>query len=184
RPSVDVVTGLIKANFPARIAFRVATKVDSRTIIDTIGAEALLGRGDMLLMGLGGGKLKRLHGALITTEEIESVIEFVRAQPPCDSKFELPDPEIHKVTIHGVETDSTALDAVDELFEEAAKIVVRTEQGSVSVLQRRLRVGYARAARLIDQLEQAGIVGPFDGSKARQVMVTAEELTERYGINL
>ncbi len=184
RPSVDVVTGLIKANFPARIAFRVATKVDSRTIIDSMGSEALLGFGDMLLMGIGSSKIRRLHGALVTTEEVESVIEFVRAQPPCDSKFELPDPEIKKITIVGGDENTTTIDTVDELFEEAAKIVVRTEQGSVSVLQRRLRVGYARAARLIDQLEQAGIVGPFDGSKARQVMVAPEELFERYGINL
>ncbi|NQT35458.1 DUF87 domain-containing protein [bacterium] len=177
RPSVDVVTGLIKANFPVRIAFRVATKVDSRTIIDGIGAEAMLGRGDMLLMGFG-SKVRRLHGALITTEEIERVIEFVRAQPPIESSFKLPDPEIQRIQAGVNGFDSAGRADNDELFEQAAKIVVRTEQGSVSVLQRRLRVGYARAARLIDQLEQAGIVGPFDGSKARQVMVTAEELNE------
>lgn len=183
RPSVDVVTGLIKANFPVRISFRVATKVDSRTIIDGIGAEAMLGKGDMLLMGFG-SKVRRLHGALITTEEIERVIEFIRAQPPVVSSFKLPDPEIHRIQTGVNGFDSAGRADNDELFEQAAKIVVRTEQGSVSVLQRRLRVGYARAARLIDQLEQAGIVGPFDGSKARQVMVTAEELNERYGINL
>lgn len=182
RPSVDVVTGLIKANFPARIAFRMVTKVDSRTIIDSMGAEALLGKGDMLFLGLG-SDLKRLHGALVTTEEVERLIEFVRAQPPCESYFKLPHPEVQKV-ITTSDGDEVGLGDTDELFEEAAKIVVRTEQGSVSVLQRRLRVGYARAARLIDQLEQAGIVGPFDGSKARQVMVTPEELLERYGISL
>jgi S-DNA-T family DNA segregation ATPase FtsK/SpoIIIE len=180
RPSVDVVTGLIKANFPTRIAFRVATRVDSRTIIDSMGAEALLGKGDMLFFGMG-AKLTRLHGALVTTEEVEQVIEFVKSQPPRESTFKLPDPEIQKL-ITNASGDSSNIEGVDELFEEAAKIVVRTEQGSVSVLQRRLRVGYARAARLIDQLEQAGIVGPFDGSKARQVMVTNEDLRERYGI--
>ncbi|MCF7811301.1 DUF87 domain-containing protein [bacterium] len=181
RPSVDVVTGLIKANFPTRIAFRVATRVDSRTIIDSMGAEALLGKGDMLFFGMG-AKLTRLHGALVTTEEVEQVIEFVKSQPPRESTFKLPDPEIQKL-ITNASGDPLDIDGVDELFEEAAKIVVRTEQGSVSVLQRRLRVGYARAARLIDQLEQAGIVGPFDGSKARQVMVTPEDLRERYGID-
>ncbi|MDP8239755.1 MAG: DNA translocase FtsK [Candidatus Hatepunaea meridiana] len=182
RPSVDVVTGLIKANFPARIAFRVATRVDSRTIIDSMGAEALLGKGDMLFMGLG-SKVKRLHGALITTEEVEQVIEFVRSQPPVDSNFKLPDPELQVVKSISSDVDPSRT-GTDEYFEEAAKIVVRTEQGSVSVLQRRLRVGYARAARLIDELEQAGIVGPFDGSKARQVMVTPEELQEIYGISV
>lgn len=183
RPSVDVVTGLIKANFPSRIAFKVASKFDSRTILDAIGAEALLGKGDMLFVGPGSSKLTRLHGALITTEEVERIIEFVRAQPRCNSSFVLPYPEEArpKVSVNGYENERT--DA-DEFFEEAARIVVRTEQGSVSVLQRRLRVGYARAARLIDELEKAGIVGPFDGSKARQVMVTPEELREIHGIEI
>lgn len=183
RPSVDVVTGLIKANFPARIAFQVATRVDSRTIIDGIGAESLLGKGDMICQGLGGLRSGRLHGALITTEEVERIVEFVRAQPPCESSFMLPDPEAARVKVGGDTDISVDGISTDEFFNEAAKIVVRTEQGSISVLQRRLRVGYARAARLIDELEQAGIVGPFDGSKARQVLITPEELHERYGID-
>ena len=181
RPSVDVVTGLIKANFPARIAFKVAQKVDSRTIIDTGGAEALLGRGDMLFLGPGSSQPIRLHGAMITTEEVSRVVEFVHSQPPVESSFQLPDPELKQAKAGGGGEGGVS-GSTDELFNEAARIVVHTEQGSVSVLQRRLRVGYARAARLIDQLEQAGIVGPFDGSKARQVMLTPEELRDRFGI--
>ncbi len=182
RPSVDVVTGLIKANFPTRISFQVASRADSRTIIDGIGAEALLGRGDMLFQSSGSSRLQRLHGALVTTEEVERVVEFIRAQPPVESIFTLPSPEMARVklpSINGTDAESTS---TDELFNEAAKIVVNLEQGSISVLQRRLRVGYARAARLIDELERAGIVGPFDGSKARQVLVTPAELKERWGI--
>lgn len=181
RPSVDVVTGLIKANFPSRIAFQVAARPDSRTILDSIGAEALLGRGDLLFMGPGSEGIKRAHGALTTTEEVERVVEFIRAQPPVDPSYQLPDPESQKVKSAGVggEVAST-----DEFFEEAARIVVKVETGSISILQRRLRVGYSRAARLIDELEQAGIVGPFDGSKARQVLVTPNDLRERYGIDL
>jgi len=182
RPSVDVVTGLIKANFPSRIAFQVASKFDSRTIIDIMGAESLLGRGDMLFQGPGVSQLIRLHCALVTTDEVERVVEFVRAQPPCESRFKLPDPEVERVRITSTGNTVSQPSDVDSLFEEAAKIVVRSEQGSISVLQRRLRVGYARAARLIDELEQAGIVGPFDGSKAREVLISPEELREIHGI--
>ena len=182
RPSVDVVTGLIKANFPSRITFKVASKFDSRTIIDSMGAETLLGRGDMLYMGPGASQLMRLHGALITTDEVERIVEFVRAQPPCTSSFELPDPEVERIRLGTTGNASGDRDGFDVLFEEAAKIVVNLEQGSISVLQRRLRVGYARAARLIDELEQVGIVGPFDGSKAREVTCTPEDLIEVHGI--
>ncbi len=181
RPSVDVVTGLIKANFPGRIAFQVAARPDSRTILDSIGAEALLGKGDMLFMGPG-GYLQRAHGALATTEEVERVVEFIRSQPPVPDDFVLPDPEASK--IKGSIADANIVSSSDEFFEEAARIVVKVDQGSVSILQRRLRVGYSRAARLIDELEQSGIVGPFDGSKARQVLVTPEELKDRYGIEI
>ena len=182
RPSVDVVTGLIKANFPSRITFKVASKFDSRTIIDSMGAETLLGRGDMLYMGPGASQLMRLHGALITTDEVERIVEFVHAQPPCTSKFELPDPEVERVRLGPTGNAGSDRDSFDVLFEEAAKIVVNSKQGSISVLQRRLRVGYARAARLIDELEQVGIVGPFDGSKAREVTCTPEDLREVHGI--
>jgi S-DNA-T family DNA segregation ATPase FtsK/SpoIIIE len=167
RPSVDVITGVIKANFPARIAFRVAMKVDSRTILDTNGAEMLLGQGDMLFQHPEEPAPIRLQGALLTSGEISRLISHICKQPPPRAKLVLP-----------VEEEDLAETAVildsndcDPLFMEAAKIVVRTGQGSVSILQRRLKVGYSRAARLIDQLERAGIVGPFDGSKARAVLV-------------
>ncbi|MBM3328153.1 MAG: DNA translocase FtsK [Calditrichaeota bacterium] len=181
RPSVDVVTGLIKANFPVRIAFQVASRADSRTILDGNGAEALLGRGDMLYQGPGTAKLQRLHGALVTTGEVERVVDYIRSQPVNLSSFSLPSPDAGKIRVPSGMGDAELTD-VDELFKEAARIVVGVDQGSVSILQRRLRVGYARAARLIDELERAGIVGPFDGSKAREVLVTPEELKARWGI--
>ncbi len=165
RPSVDVITGVIKANFPARIAFQVATKIDSRTILDTMGAEKLIGRGDMLFLRPGSSEPMRLHGGFITIEEIESIMNHISAQPKTD-----------ELKLAGVrETASTDFTvdegSSDELFKEAVELVITHQQGSISLLQRRLRVGYARAARLIDQMEQAGIVGPFTGSKAREVLV-------------
>jgi S-DNA-T family DNA segregation ATPase FtsK/SpoIIIE len=166
RPSVDVITGVIKANFPARIAFRVAMKVDSRTILDMNGAETLLGRGDMLFQHPEEPNPVRVQGALVTRQEIDRVIAHIRKQPVPSMKLTLPlEPEAESPEL------SLGEGGRDPLFLDAAKIVVRTGQGSVSILQRRLKVGYSRAARLIDQLEQAGIVGPFDGSKARAVLV-------------
>lgn len=170
RPSVDVITGVIKANFPARLAFLVASKTDSRTILDANGAEKLLGMGDMLFVPPGYPEAVRLHGTFVSSEEIERIIAHIRKQPKYP-KQKLPAPK----------EETTALfdDAVgfssDKLFQEAAKLVVRHQQGSISLLQRRLKVGYARAARLIDELESAGVVGPFDGSKAREVLVGDEE---------
>ncbi len=173
RPSVDVITGIIKANFPCRIAFQVATKVDSRTIIDANGAETLLGKGDMLFIPPGEGRARRLHCSYITTEEIEAVVEHVSRQPVLEDLAELPDP---------LQDEPRELDlspgSRDELFEEAAKLIALHQQGSVSLLQRKLKIGYARAARLIDQLEAAGVVGPFDGSKARKVLVDETWLPE------
>ncbi|MBI5059586.1 DNA translocase FtsK 4TM domain-containing protein [candidate division KSB1 bacterium] len=168
RPSVDVITGVIKANFPARIAFRVAMKVDSRTILDTNGAEMLLGQGDMLFQHPEEPAPIRVQGALLTSQEISRVITHIVKQPAPRAKLVLP-----VEADEGGEGGGITLDAGDRdpLFMEAAKIVVRTGQGSVSILQRRLKVGYSRAARLIDQLERAGIVGPYDGSKARAVLV-------------
>jgi S-DNA-T family DNA segregation ATPase FtsK/SpoIIIE len=168
RPSVDVITGVIKANFPARIAFRVAMKVDSRTILDMNGAEMLLGQGDMLFQHPEDPAPIRLQGALIRSKEISRVITHIRQQPGPRNKLVLPiDPQEERETSGGGTLLSTGN---DPLFVEAAKIVVRTGQGSVSILQRRLKIGYSRAARLIDQLEEAGVVGPFDGSKARAVL--------------
>jgi S-DNA-T family DNA segregation ATPase FtsK/SpoIIIE len=172
---VDVITGVIKANFPCRVAFQVASKIDSRTILDMNGAEALLGKGDMLFIPPGQSNPVRLHAALISRDEINRVIVHIRKQPVPQIRVKLPSPE---VTGSVVETSDNLPD-MDPLFDEAARIVVRTQQGSVSILQRRLKVGYARAARLIDQLERAGIVGPFDGSKAREVLVEEDYFETR-----
>jgi len=163
-----VITGVIKANFPARIAFRVAMKVDSRTILDANGAEMLLGQGDMLFQHPEEPAPIRLQGALLTSQEISRLISHICRQPTPRSKLVLPADEEEAADYGQISLDGPER---DPLFLEAAKIVVRTGQGSVSILQRRLKVGYARAARLIDQLERAGIVGPFDGSKARAVLV-------------
>jgi S-DNA-T family DNA segregation ATPase FtsK/SpoIIIE len=173
RPSVDVITGLIKANFPARIAYQVASKVDSRTIIDSVGAEQLLGNGDMLFTP-GGQRPIRLQNAFITTDEVEAITEFIGKQRGYSTPYMLPSVAQGTVRSGGADED------FDPLFVEAARIVVHAQQGSTSLLQRRLRIGYSRAARIIDQLEAAGIVGPFDGSKARQVLLeSAAELDMR-----
>ncbi len=169
RPSVDVITGLIKANFSTRIAFQVASKVDSRTILDANGAEKLLGRGDMLFSSPGMPEPIRIHGAFISGDETERVVEFI-----CQQEFRTRPIEIleksYKESIPGFDP------ATDPLFKESVELVIRHKQGSVSLLQRRLGVGYQRAARLIDQLENAGIVGPYDGSKAREVLVNGAYL--------
>ncbi|SHK96105.1 DNA segregation ATPase FtsK/SpoIIIE, S-DNA-T family [Rhodothermus profundi] len=173
RPSVDVITGLIKANFPARIAYQVATKVDSRTIIDQNGAEGLVGNGDMLFMM--GSHLVRLQGPFVSIDEVERVTRFI-AEQPGPGPYLLPGLEDEQSDEVG---GNGSGDSYDELFEEAARIIVRSQQGSVSLLQRKLSIGYTRAARIVDQLEAAGIVGPFEGSKARRVLVQTEaELDE------
>jgi S-DNA-T family DNA segregation ATPase FtsK/SpoIIIE len=165
RPSVDVITGVIKANFPARIAFQVATRVDSRTILDTVGAEKLIGRGDMLYLGPGSSEPVRLHNAFISLDEIEAIMNHIKTQPKAeDMKLSsVREPTTAELTFESA--------AEDELFKDAVRLVVTHQQGSISLLQRRLKVGYSRAARLIDQMEQLGIVGPFTGSKAREVLV-------------
>ena len=172
RPSVDVITGVIKANFPARIAFQVTAKIDSRTIIDRNGAEKLLGRGDMLFMHPREPEPIRVHGAYISTEEVQRIMKHISQQPKT-GEWKLPGFVEKSASGNGFGTGER-----DELFWEAAKLVVRHQQGSASLLQRRLRVGYARAGRLIDELEEAGIVGPFDGSKAREVILDEEALEE------
>ncbi|MBU8933112.1 MAG: DNA translocase FtsK [candidate division Zixibacteria bacterium] len=164
RPSVDVITGLIKANFPARIAFQVSQKVDSRTIIDGNGAEKLLGNGDMLFLHPGQPEATRLHGAFLQNEETDRIVGFIKDQG-------LPMLALESITQASGETTETEVDFGDPLFREACEVVIRHKQGSVSLLQRRLGIGYQRAARLIDKLEQAGIVSAFDGSKARDVLV-------------
>jgi S-DNA-T family DNA segregation ATPase FtsK/SpoIIIE len=165
RPSVDVLTGVIKANFPARIAFQVASKTDSRTILDYNGAEKLLGRGDMLYLPPAQPEPIRLHNSFVSLEEIEDVLDHISTQPK-DEELELP--SIKEATDS---VSFTVGDERDEYFHEALKLVVQHQQGSISLLQRRLRIGYSRAARIIDELEEAGIVGSHEGSKARDVLV-------------
>ncbi|HIA31243.1 MAG TPA: DNA translocase FtsK, partial [Candidatus Marinimicrobia bacterium] len=165
RPSVDVITGVIKANFPSRIAFQVATKIDSRTILDTQGAEKLIGRGDMLFQGFSSPEPVRLHNAYVSLEEIEAIMSYIREQPVAE--------ELKLASVREVSsTDFTIDDGNgDDLLNEAIRLVVIHQQGSISLLQRRLKVGYSRAARLIDEMEKIGVVGPFTGSKAREVLV-------------
>lgn len=168
RPSVDVITGLIKANFPSRIAFQVASRIDSRTIIDSSGAEKLIGRGDMLYLGSGSSDPVRMHNAFITLDEIETLMEHIRSQPKAE---ELMLPSIREgQTSDGVMIDGDGEER-DQLLNEAIRLVVMHQQGSISLIQRRLKVGYSRAARLIDLMEQIRVVGPFTGSKAREVLV-------------
>jgi S-DNA-T family DNA segregation ATPase FtsK/SpoIIIE len=169
RPSVDVITGVIKANFPARVAYQVASKIDSRTILDANGADQLLGNGDMLYLPAASPKPIRIQNAFISTEEVERVTNHIGKQKGYSHPTALP-----SVLESRRSTGSGNGGSRDELFEEAARIIVRHQQGSVSLLQRRLKVGYSRAARLVDELEAAGIVGPFDGSKAREVLCESE----------
>lgn len=174
RPSVNIITGTIKANFPARIAFKVSAAVDSRTIIDSKGAEQLIGRGDMLFST--GSDTIRIQCAFIDTPEIERVVEFIADQPAYPQVHTLPQVEKEAEVS---ETDAD-LDDIDPLFEDAARIVVQHQQGSTSLIQRRLKLGYNRAGRIIDQLESAGIVGPFEGSKARAVLIPDEFALEQF----
>ena len=167
RPSVDVITGLIKANFPSRIAFQVASKIDSRTIIDMPGAEKLIGRGDMLYLGSGSSEPMRLHNAFLSINEVEAIMDHIQSQPKSE---ELVLESVREQTTLDTDSGDNA-DGDDELLNEAIKLVVIHQQGSISLIQRRMKVGYSRAARLIDRMEQLGIVGPFTGSKAREVMV-------------
>ena len=165
RPSVNVITGVIKANFPARIAFRVTSKIDSRTILDSGGADQLIGRGDMLYTQ--GNELTRIQCAFVDTPEVQKMAEYIGAQLGYSNAYLLPE---------YVEENSSNLDLDpsdrDELFREAAEVIVSAQQGSASLLQRKLKLGYNRAGRIIDQMEVAGIVGPFEGSKARQVLIS------------
>jgi S-DNA-T family DNA segregation ATPase FtsK/SpoIIIE len=186
RPSVNVITGLIKANFPSRIAFRVASKVDSRTILDQNGAEALLGNGDMLFLPPGKSEPMRLQAAYISTEETEKVMKWFadqKARRAATRAMELQETSIFEVvSAHEGETEAGAGEAQegerDVLFREAAEACIQNQGGSTSLLQRRLRIGYGRAARIIDQLHYAGILGPPDGSKPREVLVGFDQLDE------
>jgi S-DNA-T family DNA segregation ATPase FtsK/SpoIIIE len=173
RPSVNVITGVIKANFSARMAYQVATKIDSRTILDMNGAEQLLGQGDMLFLPGGMPKPIRIQNAFISTEEVEKITNFIYVQKGFSKRYFLPSLYEKKHASGG-----DFLNDLDPMFEDAARVIVKHQQGSVSLLQRRLKLGYSRAARIVDQLEQAGIVGPSEGSKAREVIVESEQQLE------
>ena len=170
RPSVDVITGLIKANFPARISFRTTSKVDSRTILDSNGAEQLLGRGDMLFMPPGSSRLMRVHGSLVTEEEVSKVVDFLKAQgkPVYNER-------ILEAPAETVDEDAAGDGELDEVYDDAVRIVLEMGRASTSALQRRLRIGYGRAASLLDGMQRAGIVGPPDGSKPRAVLIKRED---------
>jgi S-DNA-T family DNA segregation ATPase FtsK/SpoIIIE len=178
RPSVDVITGVIKANFPSRIAFQVASKTDSRTVLDMNGAENLLGHGDMLFTPAGRPEPYRIHGAYVSEEETARVVEFWKAKaapgtpPPLATEPRVVEQEED-------EAEAGEDDFDDDLINQAARLVVTHQQGSTSLLQRRLKVGYSRAGRLMDQLESLGVVGPFQGSKARDVLVDERWLDDR-----
>jgi S-DNA-T family DNA segregation ATPase FtsK/SpoIIIE len=168
RPSVDVITGLIKANFPARISFRVATRVDSRTVLDVMGSEHLLGKGDMLFLPPGSSRLVRVHGAFVTETEINRVVDFwkAQAQPDYDQSFLIAPPSDDDEPGEGEEFDGEE----DPLYHDAVRVVVEMGKASTSTLQRRLRLGYGRAARILDMMQRDGIIGPPDGSKPREVL--------------
>ncbi|MBU3933215.1 MAG: DNA translocase FtsK, partial [Candidatus Omnitrophica bacterium] len=168
RPSVDVVTGIIKANFPARISFRVASRVDSRTVLDMNGADKLLGNGDLLFLRPGQHKPIRAQGSLIFDRELERVVNFIKKQKSPLYNQELLEAQEKKAGF------SRRFEK-DELFEEAVKVILQTKQASVSMLQRRLGLGYTRAARLIDMMEEEGIVGPYRGSRPREILIETEK---------
>jgi S-DNA-T family DNA segregation ATPase FtsK/SpoIIIE len=183
RPSVDVITGLIKANFPSRISFRVATKIDSRTILDANGAESLLGKGDMLYLPSGSARVHRLHAPYTTEKEINAVVEFWRsqAQAQYEQKFlEAPKEERENpaASAGGGDSAENGDPEHDELYQDAVRLVIEFGKASTSLLQRRLRIGYGRAAHLIDLMEQDGIVGAADGPKPREVLKKPDWLSE------
>jgi S-DNA-T family DNA segregation ATPase FtsK/SpoIIIE len=171
RPSVDVITGVIKANLPSRISFRVSSKVDSRTVLDSNGAEQLLGRGDMLFLPPGSARLVRIHGPFVSDKEVGRLVRELKSRA---------EPEFNEEVLKGQEetVDPRQPAEVDTMYEEAVRVVLETGQASVSHLQRRLRLGYSRAARLVDMMELNGIVGPKDGAKGREILVDTSYLEE------
>jgi S-DNA-T family DNA segregation ATPase FtsK/SpoIIIE len=173
RPSANIITGIIKANFPSRIAFKVASMIDSRTILDQSGANQLIGKGDMLFSS--GSELIRLQCALVDTPEVEKICEHIANQQAYPNAYMLPE----YVGEEGDSPGSVDLNNRDEYFDDAARIVVLNQQGSTSMIQRKFSIGYNRAGRIMDQLEAAGIVGPSDGSKARKVLLQDEYSLEQ-----
>jgi S-DNA-T family DNA segregation ATPase FtsK/SpoIIIE len=173
RPSVDVLTGTIKANFPCRISFATASRHDSRTILDQVGSEKLLGKGDMLMMPPGSSRIMRLHGAYISEQETAGLIRWLKKQGKPDL-----DPDVLRASENEGGGAGDGGDNDDELYDEAAKLVVAERQASASFLQRRMRVGFSRAARLIDMMERDGLLGPPQGSKPREVLVRPDYFQE------
>src|SRR5699024_257196 len=171
RPSVDVITGVIKANIPSRIAFSVSSQTDSRTILDSGGAEKLLGRGDILFMPVGSSKPTRVQGAFLSDEEVERIVEYCVSQQKAQYQEEMIPSDVNEV--------KETVD--DELFDDAVQLIVEMQTASVSMLQRRFRIGYTRAARLIDAMEDRNIVGPYEGSKPRTVLITSVEDEDSIG---
>jgi DNA segregation ATPase FtsK/SpoIIIE, S-DNA-T family len=180
RPSTNIITGSIKANFPARVAFKVSSMIDSRTILDCPGANQLIGRGDMLISQ--GSDLVRIQCAFVDTPEIDNICKHIEGQRGFPSPFYLPEVDV----ANGADTDMSGVDLTqrDPMFEEAARLLVIHQQGSTSMIQRKFSIGYNRAGRIVDQLEAAGILGPPDGSKPRQMLVQDELQLERILLNL
>ena len=175
RPSVDVLTGTIKANIPSRIAFAVSSQIDSRTILDASGAEKLLGRGDMLFFPTGANKPIRVQGAFIADDELNRVVDFIKAIPTSYSS------EVTTQKLNGAEEEKKGEDSEeDELFQDAVELVMATQQASSSMLQRKFRIGYTRAARLVDAMEEKGIIGPADGSKPRPLIMSPATIKEKF----
>ncbi len=175
RPSVDVITGLIKANFPSRISFRVASRVDSRTILDSMGAEKLLGLGDMLFIPPGSPNQERLHGPLVTEKEIRRIVKFLAEQEKPEYDYSIVGFDAKQTNLVGIGHKGEGLEEYDDVYDEAVEFVAQKGQASTSMVQRRFKIGYNRAANIIDVMEREGVVGPADGSKPRQVLAPAPE---------
>ena len=173
RPSVDVITGLIKANIPARIAFTVASQVDSRTILDQIGAEKLLGQGDMLMKTAEMPKPRRIQGAWVMDEEVVKITDHLRMQSAPQYNDEIVSQPVQLNGKGGVVMDFDSSNSDDDMYNDALRVVVESRKASTSLLQRRLRIGYARAARIIEEMEEQGVIGPADGSRPREVLITS-----------
>ena len=173
RPSVDVITGVIKANIPSRLAFAVSSGIDSRTILDMVGAEKLLGKGDMLFYPSGQSKPSRIQGAFVTDKEVEQIVDFLRKSSRPGYTQEMVDQITAVAKTAGGPSEET-----DEFFEQAVDLILEKEKASVSMLQRQFRIGYNRAARLMDELERRGMVGPEEGSKPRKVLITRAQWEE------
>ena len=179
RPSVDVITGLIKANVPSRIAFAVSSQIDSRTILDSVGAEKLLGKGDMLFFPSGAPKPSRVQGAFVSDKEVEKIVDFLKKNGEATYNEDIIESiENSGKTEKELAQEQAADDDADALLNEAIETVVETGQASTSFIQRRFKVGYARAGRIIDQMEERGIISGYQGSKPRQVLMTLEKLNE------